>query len=221
MVLQNPTTSVPAEPRGEREFAMLHSLLTNQTREPRYRCRSPFNARLKGFPNLKFSIWQLLLLTFLSAIYLVFRAEFRTALVILPMCAGAYAAWSLDNRFSSVFMRMRFAIIPTVLLTLALLTTEVLFETTSSLIAGSGDQQSIALPSVATICFVFAVYTFVGFAGGALVGVAVHCCVLMTDILGLGISAFAFQHEMRANQALNPSRRACPICKTSPTRRLG
>lgn len=170
---------------------------------------------------MRFSIWNLLLLTLLTAVYFVVRVEFRCALIVLPMCAGAYAACCMNVRHPSLVTRIRSALLPSVLLTIAFLLAELVLEIAAAILAVGGVSQSTILHTVAMVCFTLTLYTCIGLASGTLVGFVVHCCALTIDVVGLGISAVAFQRDMRANQALNLSRRPCPICKTNPTRRLG
>ena len=170
---------------------------------------------------MKFSIWQLLLLTLLTAIYFVVRVEFRSALIVLPMCAGAYAAYRMNIRRPSLVRRIRSALPPTVALTIAFLLAELVLEITARFLASSGSTQPTTFPTVAIVCGILTLYAFIGLASGTLVAIVVHCCAMMINVVGLGTSAVVFQHHMRADQVLNPIPRPCPTCKTDLTRQLG
>ena len=156
---------------------------------------------------MKFSIWHLLLLTVLTAVYLAVRVNFRAALLVLPMCAGAYSACRLGISNVGLRSRIRTAILPTILMTIAFLVSELVVEIATFLVTGQSGTHTTPIIRVGLVIFVLFVYTTLSLIGGTVVGVCVHFCAWFIEVIRLGISARSAQCKTLANQAVNRSRR--------------
>lgn len=167
---------------------------------------------------MRFTILHLILITLLAAIYLTVRTEIRSAIIILPLCAGAYSAWCTNQRCPSIRSHVRASAMPTVLMTLALLLSEMVVEIAMLLIRGQWNTQWNALTGIGLVCLTFALYALIALVGGATVGLGVHLCRRTLAVLRLGLAASAYLRYVQANPALTTSRRACPTCTASPSR---